>query len=87
MVTEKITIVVVTTAEDLDEEFNRHQPLRVVFERALTLVGGHSQQDQFTLEYHDDQIVDLDRPIGEVALDLGWGDRVELELVPRPVVV
>jgi hypothetical protein len=79
-------IVVVTTAEDLDETFNAHQPLRVVFERALTLVGGHGQPDQFTLQYNDQPLA-LDRTIGELAAELGWPHRVELELVPKPVVV
>lgn len=82
-----ISILVVTTADDLDEKFNIHQPLRVVFERVLTLVGGHSQPDQFDLEHADQPIVDLDRPIADVASELGWGQRVELELVPKPVVV
>ena len=35
-----IQIKVVTTADDLDERFNAHAPLRDVFERSLTLVGG-----------------------------------------------
>jgi len=87
MPAERIRIVVVTTAEDLDETFNPHQPLRVVFERALSLVGGHGQGEQFSLEYNDQALNDLDRPISEVAAELGWGDSVELELVPKPVVV
>jgi len=82
-----IHVVVVTTADDLDERFNRHQPLRAVFERALGLVGGHANPDQFTLEYGDQQLSDLDRSLGEYAAELGWGERVELELVPKPVVV
>jgi len=47
-----IHVIVVTTADDLDDRFNRHEPLRVVFERALALVGGQSQPDQFVLEYN-----------------------------------
>jgi hypothetical protein len=82
-----IQVVVVTTADDLDERFNRHQPIRAVFERTLGLVGGHANSDQFTLEYGDQQLSDLDRSLGEYAAELGWGERVELELVPKPVVV
>jgi hypothetical protein len=82
-----IRVIVVTTADDLDERFNRHQPLRVVFQRALTLVGGHSQPDQFVLEYNDEPLSELDRTLGELADARGWGDKVQLELVPNPVVV
>jgi hypothetical protein len=82
-----IRIIVVTTADDLDRRFNRHEPLRVVFERALSLVGGHGQAEQFVLHYGDQPLTELDRTLGELAHELGWGDRVELELVPRPVVV
>lgn len=82
-----IEIEVVTTADDLDEQFNKHEPLRPVFEKALTLVGGHSNADQFALEYNNEPLTDLDRTIGDYATELGWGERVELELVPKPVVV
>jgi hypothetical protein len=82
-----IEIAVVTTADDLDERFNTHEPFRVVFEKSLTLVGGHNNPDQFTLEYNNEPLSDLDRTIGDYAAELGWGDRVELELVPKPVVV
>jgi hypothetical protein len=82
-----IEIEVVTTADDLDDRFNTHEPLRVVFERALTLVGGHSNPDQFALEFGNEPLTDLDRTIGDYASQLGWGERVELELVPKPVVV
>ena len=82
-----IRIIVVTTADDLDHRFNRHDSLRVVFERALSLVGGHGQAEQFVLHYRDQPLTDLDRTLGELAHELGWGDRVELELVPKPVVV
>jgi hypothetical protein len=82
-----IEIVVVTTADDLDERFNTHEPLRVVFEKSLTLVGGHGNPDQFTLEYDNEPLADLNRTIGDYAAELGWDERVELELVPKPVVV
>jgi len=81
-----IQIIVVTTADDLDESFKRKQPLRKVFEKALKLVGGEGQPDQFALEYNHEPLA-LDREIGDLANELGWGDRVELELVPKPVVV
>lgn len=82
-----IRIIVVTTSEDLDHSFHRHALLRVVFERALSLVGGHAHADQFVLQYHDEPLSDLDRTLDELARELGWGDTVELELVPKPVVV
>ena len=83
----KIEIIVVTTADDLDREFKLEDPLRVVFERALKLVGGQGEPDQFTLEYRDEPLTQLDRKIGDIARELGWRKRVELELVPKPVVV
>lgn len=82
-----IEVVVVTTADDLNERFNVHEPLRVVFEHALGLVGGHASPDQFALEFSDEVLTDLNRSLSEYAAELGWGDRVELELVPKPVVV
>jgi hypothetical protein len=81
-----IEIMVATTADDLDETFKRKQPLSKVFEKTLKLVGGQDQPDQFALEYNHEPL-DLDREIGDLADELGWGDRVELELVPKPVVV
>lgn len=82
-----IQVVVVTTADDLDERFNKHEPLRVVFERALSLVGGHANPDQFALEYNDQVLTELSRSLGDYGAELGWAKRVELELVPNPVVV
>jgi hypothetical protein len=84
---EKIRFTVVTTADDLEDEFNVHSPLRGVFQRALVLVGGQGQPEQFTLEYSDQALTDLDRKIEDYAKDLGWGTEVELELVPAPVVI
>ena len=83
----KLEIIVVTTAEDLDKTFNQHEPMQVVFQRALALVGGQSQPDQFTLEYSGEPLEDLQRPISAFVQQYGWSGRVELELVPRPVVV
>lgn len=83
----EIHIKVVTTADDLNDKFDRDERLRVVFERALALVGGEGQPDQFALEYNDEPLTALDRTLGEFADELGWGKKVELELVPSPVVV
>lgn len=82
-----ITITVITTADDLEDDFNVHQPLRVVFKKALKLVGGEGQEEQFSLSYNNVELTDIDRPISEVAAEHGWGEAVELELVPKPVVV
>jgi hypothetical protein len=82
-----IEIVVVTTADDLDRKFDLDEPLRTVFERALKLVGGQAQPDQFALDYADEPLTQLDRKLRDLAHELGWGRRVVLELVPKPVVV
>lgn len=84
---DQVEITVITTADDLHDTFNSHQPLRVVFERALTLVGGHGQEDQFSLVFGNETLTDLQRTIGDYAQEFGWGSSVELELVPKPVVV
>jgi hypothetical protein len=81
-----ITIAVTTTGEDLDERFNVHEPMQVVFNRALQAVGGGANRDLFTLEF-DNQALDLTRRVGDYASQFGWGERVELELVPRPEVI
>jgi hypothetical protein len=81
-----IEVIVITTADDLDDSFNRKDKLRVVFEHALRLVGGEGKADQFALEY-EDQTLDLDRTLEQYATEFGWGEKVELELVPKPVVV
>ena len=83
----EIHVKVVTTAGDLNKKFDRGEPLRVVFDQALVLVGGQGQPDQFALEYNDEPLTGLDRTLGEFADELGWGKKVELELVPSPVVV
>jgi hypothetical protein len=79
-----IHTIVVTTTSDLDDRFNRHERLRVVFERALIFVGGQSQPDQFVLEYNNQPLTELDQTLGDLAATLGWGDEVTLELVPNP---
>ena len=86
-VKDTIRLVVVTTADDVDDEFNRNQPLQVLFTRALHEVGGEGNRDQFALEYSDIELSDLSRKIGDVAEELGWTDGTQLDLVPKPVVV
>jgi hypothetical protein len=81
-----LTIKVTTTAEDIEDRFNTHQKLLVVFNRALTAVGGESQRDRFTLEYQG-TVLDLDSRIADLAAQFGWIDGVVLDLVPRPEVV
>jgi hypothetical protein len=83
----KIEIVVITTAQDLDQPFNLHEPLQVVFQKALVLVGGQGQPDQFQLEYQDQPLTGLNRPVEQFQAEFGWGNKVVLELVPKPVVV
>lgn len=84
---EQIKIVVITSAEDLEEDFNTQQPLQVVFNRAMALVGGQEQSNQFTLEFDNQTLEDLHAKLGDLAERYGWGDSVELELVPRPEVI
>lgn len=81
-----IRITVVTTGEDLDDSFNVNQPLTVVFNRALESVGGGSHRDQFSLMYEGTEL-SLGQKIGEAATQFGWGEAVELELVPKPEVI
>ena len=40
-----ITILVTTTGEDHEERFNVHEPLQVVFNRALQAVGGGANRE------------------------------------------
>ena len=82
-----IHLIVVTTAGDVDDEFNVNQPLQVLFNLALHEVGGEGNRDQFTLEFNDVALSDLSRKIGDVAEELGWVDGTHLDLVPTPVVV
>jgi hypothetical protein len=81
-----IQVTVVTTGEDLNDRFNVQQPLQVMFNRALQSVGGGSHREQFTLEYNGIEL-DLNATIGDAAAQHGWGNAVELELVPRPEVI
>ena len=83
---EVITITVVTTAEDLVDDFHLRQPTRVVFKRALALIDAEANRDFYTLEFQN-QPLDLDVRLGEHAARFDWGDAVELELVPRPEVI
>jgi hypothetical protein len=83
----RIEFEVITTAGDLDRAFPDHDRLKVVFDAALELVGGEGDAEQYVLEYANEPLDDLHRTIGEWAKQLGWGERVQLELVPKPVVV
>lgn len=83
---EFLNLRVVTTGKDLEDEFNRQEPLKVVFNRALQSVGGGANRDQFTLEFEDNPL-DLDQRIGEAAEQFDWEDGTVLELVPRPEVI
>ena len=82
-----IRLIVVTTAGDVDDQFNLNEPLQVLFDKALRQVGGEGNRDQFGLEYNDVGLSDLLRKIGELAQEFGWVDGTQLDLVPKPVVV
>lgn len=82
-----ISLTVVTTGEDLeDEKFNVMQPIKVVFQKALVLVGGSSNPDQFTLEFNDNPL-EVDKKISDYVTEFGWEDGAVLELLPKPVAV
>ncbi len=83
----RIEFEVITTAGDLNRAFPDHDHLKAVFGAALELVGGEGDADQYALEYQNEPLEDLHRTIGKWAEQLGWGERVQLELVPKPVVV
>lgn len=83
---EFMNLTVTTTGEDLEERFNVQEPVEVVFNRALTKIGGSANRDQFTLEYQD-QPLDLRRRIADYAQLFGWTDSATLDLVPRPEVI
>ncbi len=81
-----INITVVTTGEDLTQKFNIHEPLKAVKERALQGLGTGANRDLFILEYQG-QPLDEVKKIEDYISQLGWGDEVTLELVPRPEVI
>ncbi len=81
-----INITVITTGEDLTQRFNVHEPLKVVKERALHGLGPGTNPDLFVLEYQG-QPLDEAKKIEDYISQLGWGDEVTLELVPRPEVI
>lgn len=82
----KIRLVVVTTGEDIEEEFNIHQPLRVVKMRALAKEQPGANPDLFHLEFND-QSLDDSRKIEDYIQQYGWVDGTILELVSQPEVV
>lgn len=81
-----IRITVITTGEDLDDSFNVNQPMTVVFNRALESVGGGSHRNQFSLMFEGTELR-LDQKIADAVAQYGWGETVELELVPKPEVI
>ena len=81
-----IELKIATTSGDFEDQFNMNQPLRVVFNRALTEVGGGVDRGSFHLEYQG-TVLDLDKRIGEYANELGWTDGTVLELIPAPIVI
>lgn len=86
MTAEFINITVATTGGDLTDRFNVQEPIRVLFNRALALVGGGVDRGAFSLEYEGTEL-DLERRIADYIAQLGWVDEVVLELVPSPVVI
>jgi len=83
----KIKVLVVTTGRDVRLNLDRDEPMRRVFDKALASVGGQDQPEQFALEYENEVLTELDRPIEDFVAQFGWGDEVELELVPAPEVI
>jgi len=82
----KILIIVVTTGTDLEEEFNVHNPLKVVEKKALEQEQPNADPNLFHLEYAG-QKLDENTKIEDCIEQFGWEDGVILELVPQPVVI
>jgi hypothetical protein len=85
----KLHIVVTTTADDLEDDFTIHQPIHVVKQRAVLLVGSGGESANFRLEFNGQILEDESRTVGEYAAQFGWvsGETVHLELVPAPEVI
>lgn len=81
-----ITLIVITTGEDLEEQFNVHQPVRVVKMKALQGLAPGTNEALFVLEY-EDQPLDESKKIEDYIEHFGWEDGTVLELVPRPEVI
>jgi len=82
----EIRLVVVTTGEDVEDEFNIHQPLKVVKMKALAKEQPGANPDLFHLEFND-QSLDDSRKIEDYVQQYGWVDGTILELVSQPEVV
>ena len=82
----KIRLVVVTTGEDIEEEFNINEPLRVVKMRALAKEQPGANPELFHLEFND-QTLDDSMKIEDYIQQYGWADGTVLELVSQPEVV
>lgn len=68
-----IRLIVITTGEDLDEEFNIHEPMLVVKQRALQKVQPGADKDLFTLQYNNQPLDDSKR-IQDYIDQYGWTD-------------
>ena len=82
----KIRLVVVTTGEDIEEEFNINEPLRVVKMRALSKEQPGANPELFHLEFNDQSLDDSGK-IEDYIQQYGWADGTVLELVSQPEVV
>ena len=82
----KIRLVVVTTGEDIEEEFNINEPLRVVKMRALSKEQPGANPELFHLEFND-QTLDDSGKIEDFIQQYSWVDGTVLELVSQPEVV
>lgn len=81
-----IRLIVVTTGEDIDEQFNINQPIQAVKARALHGLPPGSNPNDFVLEFEEHPLEDQ-KKIQEYIAQYGWEDGTVLELVPRPVVI
>jgi len=82
----KIRLVVVTTGEDIEGEFNINEPLRVLKMRALAKEQPGANPELFHLEFND-QTLDDGTKIEDYIQQYGWIDGTVLELVSQPEVV
>lgn len=81
-----IELIIVTTGEDIIEQFNVNQPMQAVKARALQGLPPGSNPDDFILEF-EEQPLDDHKKIKDYIEQFGWEDGTVLELVPRPVVI
>jgi hypothetical protein len=81
-----IHLIIVTTGEDVEADFNVNEPVKAVKMRALAGLAPGSKADEFRLEYNNEPL-DEDQRLAFYVEKFGLTDGSVLELVPCPVVI